>query len=280
MLFGKMIIKKDSFIKYSSKMVNRELISSVGEYQDYINYFHKLWGVDTTLWFRGVSNSKYKLVPSIYRNKVWAYDADLAKDMVNSFIHRARGYLPNAHLIGKWEWYQIIQHHNMPTRLLDWTSGYSIALYFACRTAIAEMSTTPSVWILNPYYLNELSKKQMVIFYTDKLTRDSEDSVVDEYLFDNHELPKYPIAIIPPYVNERMSSQKSCFTVHGKVKFGFEELYKKNKSFELVQLQISKKAAYGIKHDLVESGITEGTLFPDLEGLARELRFDFEMDLY
>lgn len=268
-----MKIDNNSFQKYSWKYANKKLINSIGEYREYINYFTRKWEVN--LWYRGVSNSSFRLIPSIYREETWTYDFDKAKDIFNNFVHRARGYLTDGD-IGKWEWYQIMQHHNLPTRLLDWTEGNYIALYFACR--YPDFQTTPSVWILDPYDLNKVSSKNEIIYYTDILTREKEDSIVDDYLKDDVKMPDYPIAIIPPYVNKRMSAQKSCFTVHGENKFGFENLYRKNQDTHLVQLKISGKFAEKIKKELVNGGISESTLFPDLEGLAREIRFDFDMD--
>lgn len=272
-----MKISRTKFNKKLYFLENSTFISSLGEYQDYIGYLDKSWSPDSELWFRGVSDSRFDLVPSVYRKNVWDYDEEVAKDFANDIIHHAKGHLSNAHLIGVWEWYQIMQHFNVPTRLLDWTSGHLIALYFACRYAEVKQVSVPSVWVINPFDLNGLSLKISSIFYTDKLTRDKQDNVVDKYLFNSTKLPEYPIAILPPYVNERMSTQKSCFTVHGTFKNGFVELYKKNKSLELAKLKISPTKAYQIKCDLVSAGITEATLFPDLEGVARELRFEYKM---
>ena len=95
---------------------------------------------------------------------------------------------------------------------------------------------------------------------------------------DLSDLPNYPIAIYPPYVNNRLSAQKSCFTVHGSMKSGFETLYKKNPKLRLVQLKIDGSKAIDLKDKLISAGITETTLFPDLEGLARELRYGFQME--
>ena len=41
-----------------------------------------------------------------------------------------------------------MQHSGAPTRLLDWTEGALIALYFAVRNKLDE--TDAAVWVLNP----------------------------------------------------------------------------------------------------------------------------------
>ena len=271
-----MRVNKDSFEIHNQKYANKNLIYSIGEYRDYVNYFLETWK-EEELWYRGVPKSTFRLIPSIYRNKVWSYNYGSAKVIYHSFIHKARGYLMSGNL-GKWEWYQIMQHYTLPTRLLDWTEGSLIALYFACRNP--NTKATPCVWLLNPFNLNKLSTKNESVFYTDKLTRDEGDTIVDDYLNDDVQMPDFPIAIVPPYINKRMSAQRSCFTVHGEMKYGFENLFKANHDLQLVQLKISGKVAYEIKKELVKFGISESTLFPDLEGLAREIRFDFGMNIF
>ena len=269
-------VTKKSFVEYRLKTTNTSLIESVSEYIKYVEFLRNSFMPD--IWFRGISRSSYKLVPSIYRNNVWNYNKSGAQDITNSFIHKAKIYYSNKSRISKWEWYHLMQHYGVPTRLLDWTEGYLIALFFAVRN-LSSVSI-PSVWCINPFELNNFSSGE-VVYFTDPITRDEEDNeIVDKYLSDDSaDLPKYPIAIQPPCINERIASQRSCFTVNGVFRDAFSKIHADSKSkFQLVQLRISTSFAEKIKDEIVNAGINEATLFPDLEGLARELKYEFGME--
>ena len=160
-----------------------------------------------------------------------------------------------------------MQHHGLPTRLLDWTEGALIGLYFALRDAPEVL--TPCVWVLDPFWLNQESSGSDVIFDTHELAQDEAPNL---YIEDNVDLPLYPIAIRPSYFNPRISAQKACFTVHGKKRNGMELVFRKSGQPRLAQLRIRTQSAESILNEIVRAGITESTVFPDLEGLARELK--------
>jgi hypothetical protein len=253
------------------------MIENIYDYQKIIEYIKKTESFDG-FWFRGVLKSNYKLIPSIYRKETWNYTQESAENLTNIFINKAKGYLPNSSVFSRWEWYHNMQHYGVPTRLLDWTEGYLIALFFAVRNL--NMVSTPCIYMINPVFLNFISTGDAVIYFTDQITRDNDDiKITEKYIYENHkDLPKFPIAIIPPYANERMTVQRSCFTIHGRIKDGFSGIKKEYEAKKLLfKLRIKTKSANILKKELFNAGISEATLFPDLEGLARDFRYEYNM---
>ena len=151
-------------------------------------------------------------------------------------------------------------------------------MYFALRD-LPDVSRA-SVWMLDPYWLNTDTIGNNVVIYTDPVIQSDVDrEIALDYLdyipeeeHDSPRLPKLPLAISPPNVTSRIDSQNSCFTIHGWKTDGFGDVYRRSKSPRLVQLRISDSAVENIKYELGIAGISESTLFPDLDGLARDLR--------
>lgn len=266
------MISNDSFHFGKAKTINRKLISSLSEYLSYVEYL----ATDANeLWFRGVSKASYKLIPGIYRHEEWEYSGLAANDLFYKFIRKAKANLSTQQYT-LWEWLQVMQHYGLPTRLLDWTEGALIGLYFAIRDLHA--NSTPAVWVLEPFWLNQTSVGSNIVFYSDATTQTNEDAIVNNYAVDHDDLPDFPLAVAPAYFSERIAAQKGCFTVHGREKAGMGLVHQKDpESLRLVQLKISGRAVEGLKSGLVRTGITETTLFPDLEGLARELKSEWGM---
>lgn len=94
------------------------------------------------LLFRGHALDSYKLLPSISRNqdsieKILKFEANLSIELKsrihNSYIGGVRLNLPSQQDDYLYDWYLQFQarHLEIPSRLLDWTTNYKMALYFA-----------------------------------------------------------------------------------------------------------------------------------------------------
>lgn len=79
-----------------------------------------------------------------------------------------------------------------------------------------------------------------------------------------------PIAIDPAHVAERLRAQRSRFTAHGRDPRGLHTAAK-SKGARLTCIRIASKAVDAMRLDLATCGIGDTTIFPDLEGLSREL---------
>src|SRR5271166_2022212 len=118
---------------------------------------------------------------------------------------------------GDWDFYLLMQHYGAPTRLLDWTESPTIALYFALRDNRGYYDS--AVWMLDPYKLNERVVKNEEVVSPGAIGVSRADlKRVLPWLpgrWTRKAIPDYPLAIFPTHIARRISSQKSCFTIHG-----------------------------------------------------------------
>ena len=76
------------------------------------------------------------------------YENEIRHEFKSRALQLIQGRLP----ADEWEWYFLMQHYGVPTRLLDWTENPLIAIYFAVEGHKADRDA--AVWALDPTWLN------------------------------------------------------------------------------------------------------------------------------
>ena len=84
-------------------------------------------------------------------------------------------------------------------------------------------------------------------------------------------IPEVPILWDSPHVSRRVAAQRSRFMVFGTDPYWLSDLVDK-KGTRLFSIGIPASSIADIKQDLRDAGITESVVFPDFDGLGRELR--------
>lgn len=247
---------------------------------DYMQKIRTLRKASHPLWFRGIHNSKYKLNPSLYRIKQKDKEqwANLETSIIERFKERSLPYLPYA-FNDSWAWLFFMQHHGVPTRLLDWTENPFIALFFALDevdTNIKGKAKNDSlVWVLDPIEWNR--KVLAYQSFSGTILSTSDEQLTPFTPVANFKtLPDYPLAINGIYNSKRIVAQKGTFTIFGAPGTSLEDYYTKAIDIPcLTKLIIRKDVVFDLLEEVLNSGITETVVFPDLDGLAREIKREF-----
>lgn len=84
-----------------------------------------------------------------------------------------------------------------------------------------------------------------------------------------------PIAVRTVAISERVSAQHGVFTLFGTDRDGLENL--SGETSMLRCLDVDPNAVERIQDELRQAGVTAATIFPDLDGLCRSLKFVWEL---
>jgi hypothetical protein len=235
-------------------------------------------------WFRGQQRASWGLLPKLFRGfgDYRRIKKDEIEDEIREEFAARAPILSETRLAGSnsWGWYFQMQHFGAPTRLLDWTEGAHIALYFAVRDNPGYYDA--AVWVLDPYELNRRAiGREEVIPPSEPNLRKRDRRVVDPWLpqrFDpGTTVPDEPVAVYPTHVTRRIATQRSCFTVHGRDLAGLDRLQDKKERL-LAKITIPSFRIRSIRKELETHGIDEVTVFPDLDGLGRALCARWRLD--
>ncbi len=207
-------------------------------------------------YFRGHGDAKWSLMPSLGRKP---YPPATESILYHDFRINAGSLLPIGN--GSWETLFTMRHHAVPTRLLDWTETFSVALHFAVKNFSGRAA---DIWVLNASELNDVSCDRRVIQYPEA---DFEHDYYEYFIARQGKFIGEVVAVRPTKTYLRVSAQKGIFTVHDNLSQGLDTLFPTS----VVRIPLPKSALKGAVKFLELSGVNEYTLFPDLDGLSRWL---------
>ncbi len=211
-----------------------------------------------TYWFRGQADSEWELEPGLARVFPEGKDEGFyERSLYYEFRNRAGNLIPeNA---SSWQVLFYMQHHGMYTRLLDWTESFGIALYFALNNA----NEQAAIFILDCKRLNSDTYDNPGVLTPDDLN----GSYYDYFVKGIQRFEADVIALGSTHFSPRMMRQNSYFTLHGDLGLPLEILHPE----ATYKITIDKEA-FSQAHQFLElAGINEFSLFPDLDGLARQI---------
>ncbi len=255
--------------------------------EDFLSLLRRLrraWGDE--LWFRGQRDARKELIPRTYRHPD-AYKNEAEDELRWAFQMKVRQFPMVRPPTTEWEHYFLMQHYGMPTRLLDWSEGALLALHFALRSNRGR--TDAAVWVLDPFWLNrhvvrasnflpENRRDPNYRFILDYMPdpTDKRTKWIRKYLpktFSKDKLPALPAAVEPPHIDRRIAAQLSTFTIHGDLHNGLGHIARTSPDARLARIRIPERAVKAVRTHLVDCGVSDSTVFQDIEGLGRELVF-------
>lgn len=282
----------------------------IENFDEYLNTIHKELGSNSEqkrrLYFRGQSkrvHEGYPLKPSVARYPhlgtlpLVALE-QLECEVLETFSNHLLTYVQHRPMT-PWEELAIAQHHGLPTRFMDWTTNPLVALYFAVRNTNGR-SGDSAVYVLisNPKRYADLKRGQAVQVKpvadaaTVSATEADEDAYedfgieaapeqaqppatteADEFAADVGpvELPT-PFKITgnviydPPHVSPRIRAQDGVLLACWQP---MQELDEK----DYLEIVIKQSAHDEIRRRLDQYGVFDKQLFPDLDGIAKWLKY-------
>ena len=219
------------------------------------------------IWFRGQSVLNWKLQPTFLRK-----DKNITEfTLITKFRQNASLLIQKAPS-NYFDWLFQMQHHGVPTRLLDWTESALTALYFAVEDD-KNIGKDAALWILLPTELN----KNANIYSDENFYIPSFDDIVlknynPEIFHQEKNTKLLPVAAIASRNNSRMQAQLGVFTISHRDKTPIEEIGDKK---HIWRYKIPKAKKKAIKSELALLGITKFQVFPELTSIGEIINKEF-----
>lgn len=229
--------------------------------------------------FRGQSDASWPLLSALPRRLLhidvpreqWRQREERATRI---FRRKAHVYFPDrAVLDDDLRCLAIMQHHGAPTRLLDFTKSPFVAAFFALEQARGDAAVyalnTPWIWAAGPDF-------------DPSLTRDEIDPRIPGNFERYFAVNRLPVVWFgePREMDRRLVAQSGLLVVPGILERPLDVLLDEYARGQVLveRVLIGRKVRSEVMHELYRMNITQASLFPDLEGLARSIVYELEED--
>ncbi|MES2259816.1 MAG: FRG domain-containing protein [Pseudomonadota bacterium] len=228
--------------------------------------------------FRGQQDARWPLLSSLSRyldafiqdKSSWRVREERA---IRIFRRKAHNYLGDSSVLyNDLRCLALMQHHGAPTRLIDFTKSPFVAAFFAMENATTDAAVyalnTPRLWPAAPLGQPGLDRDSI----------DPREPGNFERLF----LPN-DNAIVwtgePTEMDRRLVAQSGTVVVPGMLGKPLDEIlvHYRDGSALIKKIVLPQAIRGEAMKALYRMNITNATLFPDLDGLARSIRTELEM---
>lgn len=216
------------------------------------------------VWFRGQADASWALEPKLLRTASPPPESHLI-----SRFKQSAAYLVAKSPNSEFDWLFLMQHHGVPTRLLDWTENALTAAYFACETHVDRAA---SIFALLPCELNKRANyapdftNEIPSFEDEHLT-----NYLPSHLASEKKTRLNPIAAIAVRNSPRMHAQQGVFTISHRENIKLDEYASADDHDYLWRYDVPAASKAQIAAQLRRVGVSRFQLFPELASIAENI---------
>jgi hypothetical protein len=198
--------------------------------------------------------------------------SELEEHILRNFIRYSRPYFSQPP-VNDWEVLVVAQHHGLPTRLLDWTYSPLVAAHFA---TLGDAESDRVVWRLDWKSVHRffgLPELALLIQDLEGMLRTDRPLTPWNLFSSKRDAKPFACMLEPPSLNARIAAQSSTFTLCSDKGQSFDRFLESHGlGAALTKFIIPARETGRFRDQLDLVSVDERRLFPDLDGVAAEMR--------